>query len=82
MRSVASVDATIVAFQAQLVVSEYEIRDGSLVHFVDERERAVVPPAGFAEYAKQWPSAEAYLVSQGLLAPSATPVKKPAGKRR
>jgi hypothetical protein len=33
----------------------FEEQDGDLVHLIDGRERARVPPAGFDDYLKCWP---------------------------
>jgi len=42
-----------------LTISEFaKGDDGSLVHIVDDKIRAIVPPEGWAQYAQDWPEAQ------------------------
>jgi hypothetical protein len=36
----------------------YKGNDGQLHHFIDDKLRAIVPPEGWAQYAKDWPEAQ------------------------
>lgn len=33
-------------------------KDGQLAHYTDDQLRATIPPAGWADYAEQWPNAK------------------------
>ena len=62
--------------------------DGQLLHSVDGKQRALVPPAGFADYVELWPACKPVVDDlrgaerSAAVTTKPAAVKKPAAKKK